>query len=169
MRWSFLLLFIIATVVARPALACDCPPPGPAAKYVKRASAVFLGVVAFTDDDGSGKFNQKTLVRFEVEESFKGPEAGNHAVWVDPGSFWDCYASYRVGDRYLVFAYDQSVVPQKIKSNTKPAPPGFDVKNPPKVYSAPECTGTRGTSEIIQSDIDYLREFKARSHKPRQR
>jgi hypothetical protein len=61
-----------------------------------------------------GKFIQKTLVHFEVEEAFKGLGPEMHDVWVDPGSFTSCYAEYHVGERYLVFAYGGAVLPKRI-------------------------------------------------------
>ena len=161
--------FIIWPIAA---FSCECGPPGHASRYVKEASIIFVGRVLFTDDDGSGKFIQKTLVHFEVEEAFKGLGAEIHDVWVDPGSFTSCYARYCVGERFLVFAYGGtlllkdtsavSVVPGK--TGTKPFPPGIDPKNPPKVYSAPECSGTRlitsDTKDAVSREVDYLRRYK---------
>jgi hypothetical protein len=142
--------------------------PGPASDYVEGASVVFVGKAVFNDDDGSRKFAQKTLVRFEVEEAYKGLGQQLHEAWVDPGSFTSCYATYRVGDRYLVFGYDEATSPRDTlsvsvargQSNTKPVPPGFDLKNPPKVYWAPECAGTRHVTPEADKDITYLRKYK---------
>jgi hypothetical protein len=149
---------------------CWCGPPGPASEYVEGASVVFVGKAVFNDDDGSHKFTQKTLVRFEVEEAYKGLGQQLRDVWVDPGSFSSCYAMYRVGDRYLVFGYDQATSPRDTLSisvargqpNTKPVPPGFDLKDPPKVYWAPECSGTRQVTAQADKDITYLRKYKER-------
>jgi hypothetical protein len=69
---------------------CDCRGPKPACAYVD-ADAIFLGRVSFTNDDGSGRFTQATLVRFDVEEIFKGVPTGVRQLWVDPGSFTSCY------------------------------------------------------------------------------
>ena len=147
---------------------CFCGPPSPASGYVEGASVVFVGKAVFNDDDGSRKFTQKTLVRFEVEEAYKGLGQQLHDVWVDPGSFTSCYATYRVGDRYLVFGYDKATSPRDTlsvsvargQSNTKPVPPGFDLKNPPKVYWSPECSGTRQVTPEADKDITYLRKYK---------
>jgi hypothetical protein len=157
-----------------PALACECGVPAPACAYVDRTAAVFIGKVAFTDDDGSGKITQKTLVRFEVEESFKGLPKGTRDVWIDPGSFTSCYATYRIGERWLVFAYQGRVSPVDTaamtvissgRSKAKPLPPGFDPKNPPNVYSAPECSGTRiltpETELTTIPEFEYLRQYRA--------
>jgi len=174
MRSLLLVALILMLVFNRPAIACDCGRPRPACVYVGQAKAVFVGKVDFTDDDGSGTFLQKTLVRFEVEESFKGLASDMRYVWIDPGSFTSCYAEYHVGERYLVFAYGGGVMPpdtatMSIGANgqpkKKPLPLGIDPKNPPMVYSSAECTGTRQITveneRFILPEIDYLREFKA--------
>jgi hypothetical protein len=168
---SCVLAITFLLIEASPSLACWCSLPGPASDYVKGASVVFVGKVLFNDDDGSGKFTQKTLVRFEVEESYKGLGPEIHDIWVDPGSFTSCYATYPVGKRYLVFGQDRgapppdtasiTVVPTTKQSKPKPVPPGFDEKNPPKVYFAPECSGTRQVTSQTKSEVEYLRKYKA--------
>jgi hypothetical protein len=152
---------------------CFCAPQGPASDYVEGASIVFVGTAVFSDDDGSNKFTQKTLVRFQVEEGYKGLAQQVQDVWVDPGSFTSCYAKYRVGERYLVFGYDRASVRihtasitlerDRRQSKSKPAPPGFDPKNPPTVYWAPKCTGTRQVTSQTDTQISYLREYKKRA------
>ena len=152
---------------------CDCPPPGPASEYVQGASVVFVGKAVFSNDDGSGEFTQKTLVRFQVEESYKGLGPEVHEVWVDPGSFTSCYALYSVDDRYLVFGYHTpssprdtmsiTVAPDRGQSKAKPVPPGYDVKSPPTVYWAPECSGTRKVTPQTDNDIRDLRKYKTHS------
>ena len=142
---------------------------GSTSHYVEAASIVFVGKAVFSDDDGSGKFTQKTLVRFEVEETYKGIGENVHEVWLDPGSFASCYQTFHVGDRYLVFA-DRRADPRDTqsitvaadngKSKQKPVPPGFDLKNPPKVYWAPECVGTRRIVPETGQEIDYLKKYK---------
>jgi hypothetical protein len=162
-----------------PVFACSCGPAAPACAYVNLASAVFVGKVIFTNDDGSGTFLQKTLVHFEVEESFKGLSPVTHEVWIDPGSFSSCYAEYHVGERLLVFAYGGAVMPPDTPAVTlgtgksvksKPLPPGIDPSKLLTVYSSSECSGTRllspETENLIRPEIDYLRRFKAGSAAP---
>jgi hypothetical protein len=110
-----------------------------------------------------------------VEEAYKGLE-NVHDVWLNPGSFTSCYQTFRVGERYLVFANDRgnsppdtlsiTVIPDNRESKHKPVPSGFDPKNPPKVYWAPECVGTRRigpeTEKETGEEIDYLRKYKQR-------
>jgi hypothetical protein len=160
-------------VVFNPCIApgCDCGPAGPACAYVSRAAAVFAGTVVFTDDDPAMGLAQRTLVKFKVDESFKGLAPGDREVWVDPGSFTSCYAEYHVGEHLLVFAYEgrrmppdtavMSVVPGQSKA--KPIPADIDRNHPPFVYSAPECSGTRlirVNDPELNRDMYYLQQFK---------
>jgi hypothetical protein len=173
MRHLFVAMLLVLFSGEIRSFGCSCPPPGPASEYVQGASVVFVGKAVFSDDDGSGKFTQKTLVRFQVEESYKGLGPEVHEVWVDPGSFTSCYALYSVGDQYLVFGYDRPSSPRDTisitvardrgQSKAKPAPPGFDVKNPPTVYWVPECSGTRDVTLQTDNDISYLRKYKTHS------
>jgi hypothetical protein len=138
---------------------------------------VFVGRVVFTDDDGSGKFTQHTLVHFEVEESYKGLKSDIHDVWIDPGSCTSCYAEYKVGGRYLVFAYGGPLLPKDTSAisavnndcKVKPFPTAFDLGNPPKVYLAPECSGTRQivreTESSVAKEIAWLRNYKKKTEK----
>lgn len=166
--------FAVLVVVSEfPAPACDCGSPGPACAYVSRAAAVFIGTVAFSDHDPALGLRQRTFVRFKVEESFKGLSQAVSEVWVDPGSFTSCYAEYNVGERLLVFAYGggrsmppdtamMSVVPGQLKSKALPA--GINQDNPPIVYSAPECSGTRDARADdpgLKADIEYLRQYRS--------
>jgi len=165
--------------IAEPVFACECGRPGPACAYVNSASAVFVGKVVFTDDDGTGTITQKTSVHFEIEESFKGIGAGVHEAWIDPGSYTSCYEEYHVGERWLLFAYRGGVFPVDSLAMTvdsadgkkaKPLPPGIDAKNPPVFFYAPECSGSRlitpSTEKYVQTEIEYLRAFKAGIAKP---
>jgi hypothetical protein len=139
---------------------CDCG-PRPVAQSVEHASIVFVGRVVFSDEDGTGSVQQKTLVHFRIEEAFKGLAAEIHDVWVDPGSFTDCYYTHSLGTRYIVFA---SATGPQVSSNAKPLPPGLDRNDPPQVYWAPECSGTEAitskTKGAVSRDILYLRKHK---------
>ncbi len=168
---------LAALFVPSACLACDCGPAGPACAYVSRAATVFVGRVAFTDHDPSLGLRQRTFVKFVVEEAFKGLLPETQEVWVDPGSFTSCYAEYSVGERLMVFAYGgqamppdtsmMSVIPGQLKQ--KPLPVAIDRTNPPVVYSAPECSGTRGiiaSDRGLMADLEYLRRYKAGSATP---
>jgi hypothetical protein len=149
------------------AFGCDCG-PRPVASHVEGASIVFVGKVVFTDEDGTGSNHQKTLVHFQIEESFKGLAPETHDVWVDPGSFTDCYFNYALGTRYIVFAYhDGWPQEQSHIASRKPVPAGIDSKNPPTVYWGPECSGTEPitskTKRSISREVVYLRKYKKES------
>ena len=143
---------------------CDCG-PRPVAQHVEHASIVFVGRVVFTDEDGTGSVQQQTLVHFQIEESFKGLASEIHDVWVDPGSFTECYYKYSMGTRYIVFAYESTW--PRIGTNagpSKPLPAAIDRNDPPHVYWAPECSGTEAitskTKRAVSQDIVYLRKHK---------
>jgi hypothetical protein len=134
--------------------------------------------VAFSDHDPALGLRQRTLVKFNVEEAFKGVTPEVREIWIDPGSFTSCYAEYSVGERLLVFAYGgsrtippdtsvMSVIPGQLKP--KPLPVGFNREHPPVAYSAPECSGTRLMrldDRTLNADIEHLRQYKAGTATP---
>jgi len=172
-------MLAISLAASETILACDCGDPGPACTYVGTASAIFVGTVVFTDDDGSGSFMQRTFVKFHVEEAFKGLSPNTQDVWVDPGSFTSCYADYHVLQRLLVFGYERQGMPHdaammsigpKGTAKEKPLPPGIDPDHLPTIYWAPECSGTRlitpDNEGLVAPEIEYLRQFKAGTAHP---
>ena len=171
-----LLILILMAAAALPAWPCGCRAPKPACAYVG-ADAIFLGRVSFTNDDGSGTFVQATLVRFDVEEIFKGIPQGTTQVWVDPGSFTSCYEDYHLGERYLIVAQRSGAFPRDSAAMTlaqgrgraKPTPPGIDPARPPVIYSAPECSGSRPADRFPHIEMDYamLRAYRAGQVLPR--
>jgi len=179
-RYSPLLAMLaILVMVSGPILGCECGAAGPACVYASGADVIFLGRVVFTNDDGSGRFTQGTLVRFQVEEAFKGLAPGTQDVWIDPGSFTSCYAEYDVGQTLLVFGREGFAMPVDTAmvsvapnggAKKKPLPPGFDLNNPPKIYWAPECSGTRlitpENEKSVALDLEYLRQFREGAAKP---
>jgi hypothetical protein len=168
-----ILLAVGGAVIAWP---CDCRAPRPACGYVG-ADAIFLGRVSFTNDDGSGTFLQATLVRFDIEEVFKGIPAGTKQAWVDPGSFTSCYEEYHLGERYLIVAQHKGQVPGESatmalvprKARPKPLSPGIDLARPPIIYWAPECSGSRPADRFPHIEMDYamLRGYRAGQALPR--
>jgi len=159
-----------ALTFAHPLRACDCV-ASPACFHVTWADVIFIGKVTYSNHYESGGWAQRTLIRFEVEETFKGLSTNDHEVWIDPGSFTSCYAEYPIGHRYLVFAssrwgfFNTAIMSiYKGPLGLKPPPPGFDLSHPPKVYFAPECSGTQELSgrpdDIVASDLAYLRAWR---------
>jgi hypothetical protein len=157
--------------------ACECGAPGHASSYVQQATMVFVGKVIFTDDDGTGQFIQHTLIHFEVEEAFKGLAPEIHDIWIDPGSCTSCYAEFKLRERHLVFAYGGVQLPKDSaamsvandRCRSKPLPAGIDLKKPPKVYLAPECSGTReitsATESAVAKEIVWLKKYKTEMEK----
>ncbi len=158
----FLLMALLLLLIPASAVACSCGAPGPACSYISDSKVIFLGTPVFTDDDGSGTFVQRTLYKFQVKEAFKGLAADTKEVWVDPGSFTSCYAVYRIGKDYLVFAGEAwggmgsspAMTVAAPGKKAKPLPAGFTPDTP--VYYAPECNGTRW-ADSANDEIGWLR------------
>lgn len=158
--------------LAAPAFACSCAPTahGPACSLAATSDVVFLGRVISSNDDGSGSFGQGTLVRFAIEEAFQGLPDGTRTVWIDPGSYTSCYARYRAGQRYLMFAErppDRSAAGSEIRATwrdsqrrPKPVPQGFNLAHPPTIYRADECSGSRPASHAAR-DLAWLHSWRA--------
>ncbi len=144
---------------------CSCGRLKPACAYWG-ADAIFLGRVSFTDDNGTGTFTQATLVRFDVEERFKGVAPDVKQVWIDPESFSSCYAEYKLGTRYLMFASRVSL--NATFQRGKPLPEGFDIERT-IVYRAGECTGSHEVDGFPNLDRDFamLRAYRAGQTMPR--
>ena len=151
------------------ASACSCDGGIIDCSYAS-ANAVFRGTVDFNNDDRTGTFVQQTFVRFQVSEVFKGLSPGTKQVWIDPGSFTSCYAQYRSGSDYLVFAGAPIVMSANYAAKTmarggkssKPLPKDLASSNSRKIYSAPECMGTRETHyPDFHRDIVTLRRYAA--------
>ena len=148
---------LVIAAAAGPTWPCDCRAPRPACAYVG-ADAIFLGRVGFTNDDGPGTFVQATLVRFDVEEVFKGLPEGTKEVWADPGSFTSCYENYHLGERYLIVAQRKGQLPRDSATMTvmrgngkqKPLPPGIDPARPP---SSTRLRSVRGRGRQMDSHI----------------
>jgi hypothetical protein len=169
--FRFAVVLIAGIIVfPHPAFSCSCSPEaeGPACSLVGSRDVIFNGRVLYSNDDGSGRFSQGTLVRFAVEEVFKGLPAGTAEAWIDPGSYTSCYAVYKVGERYLVFA---SKSPRGASASLaamtgdrarqqKPVPPGFDIRYPPAIYLSAECHGSR-LAGFAADDIRWLRAWQA--------
>lgn len=150
-------------------IACSCDGGILDCSYAS-AHVVFRGTVDFNNDDGSGTFVQQTFIRFQVSEIFKGLPAGTKHVWIDPGSFTSCYAEYQLREQYLIFASVTSVIPANMAAMTiarglkssKPLPKELGAANPPAVYLAPECMGTRDTHyPDFDNDLASLRRYAA--------
>jgi hypothetical protein len=136
---------------------------------------IFLGSASFSNDDGSGSSNQNTLVRFEVEEAFKGIPAGSRQAWVDPGSFSSCYQEYTRGERYVIFATgpfpgDSAAVKvmRDSRGQRKPMPKGFDPASD-AIYHAPLCSGSHRTRDFpnLDKQLAMLRAYRSGSPAPR--
>jgi len=154
---------------------CDCD-QGMLECSFAAAQIVFKGRVDYDNDDGNGSFVQRTLIGFKVSEVFKGLPSSVDHLWVDPGSFTSCYAEYRWGQEYLVFAYSGVAMPTGTSlmtlaqpgSRVRQLPPEFVSGNSPPVYFAPECMGTRPADyPDFNNDLALVRRYAAGTPIPR--
>lgn len=108
----------------------------------QRADAVFIGTVAkFTAVDHGQTRLTELLVRFSVEEPFKGVAVGELEVATATGS--DCDLEFKIGEQYLVYAYQVSQ---------------------PKRLTTGVCTRTKERS-IAKEDIDEIHELAKSGHR----
>jgi hypothetical protein len=116
-----------------------------------------------SNDDGRRKFTQRTAYLVRVEERFRGLDASQKEVFVDPGSFSSGYTHYEVGRRYLFIARGPAsfVAMTVIKGEapTKAFPARWSTKRDLKVYTADVCSPTREAS-MASEDIAWLRGFQ---------
>lgn len=122
---------------ARTAYACSCVDPGPPCQAYGAASAVFSGrvteITSFTSNDEPLRGYRQRLVRFAVSQAYRGI-SGTLAETITGKGGGDCGYPFRVGESYLVYAY------QSPKDN--------------KLYAS-ICSRTRPLSEAGE-DLEYI-------------
>lgn len=115
-RRLHILLYSLACVVllllsARTASACTCLNPGPPCQAYGAVSAVFSGRVieisSFTSNDKALRDFPQKLVRFSVNQTYRGI-SGTTAETVTGQGGGDCGYPFKVGESYLVYAYQNS-------------------------------------------------------------
>lgn len=133
MRSRFLLpvaaLFVLACWPER-ALGCSCIRSGPPCQEFSTASAAFVGVVTeggpapkIQSEDGRSFHYGKRTFTFTVEEAFGGVEGTRVVIHTGSGG-GDCGYDFKVGTRYIVYAYrskDDNQLWASICSRTRPA------------------------------------------------
>ncbi len=122
---------------ARTASACTCVDAGPPCQAYGAFAAVFSGRVieidSLTIEDGPLKGYSQKLVRFAVNQSFRGI-SGTSVEAITGNGGGDCGYPFKVGESYLVYAY------QDPKDN--------------KLYAG-ICSRTRLLSEADE-DLQYI-------------
>jgi hypothetical protein len=123
------------------------------------------------------RLRSATLVRFDVQEPFKGIAPGVQQIWVDPGSSLSCYQEYRLGERYLIFAVSKRQTPNDTAAMTgmrdgedvvKSHPSRFDPRSLSRIYYASQCGGSRPADyPSIDRDLAMLRAYGAGAALPR--
>ena len=124
---------VVLTILLAPrdALACSCMDPGPPCQNAFRVDAVFVGTVQSITpvfDDGPplppdvGRFPRTRVVHLTAVTPFLGIQASSVTVHT-AGSGPACGYDFKVGERYVVYAYKNAearVLQTSICSRTKP-------------------------------------------------
>jgi SdrD B-like domain/Carboxypeptidase regulatory-like domain/Tissue inhibitor of metalloproteinase len=143
LKIRFLLLVLPGLLIGAlpsPVNACQCSRTAPPCEEFPQASAVFIGRVidsaeqkTETDTDGKKRTYDVGIIRFEVEEVFKGIES--RIIEIHSGTTGaDCGYWFTRGERYLVYAYGDQ--PGRLGTNV--------------------CTRTRLVEKATE-DLQYLR------------
>lgn len=141
--------FFVLASIGEPILACTCVSYEPvrARERYHDSPVVFRGRVIDHNDDGSSKYAQYTLYRFEVVEAFKGIPTDRKEIFVDPGSQSSCYTTFESGKDTLFFLSnprDQARVrgyfaPGPAETPGKPFPAAWKGREAEPVYSTNIC------------------------------
>ena len=101
-RILVLTLLLVAALCIPPAEACNCVQAGAPCAQFWRVTAVFAGrVVDMRPTDTPGIMT----VRFAVEQRGRGVDSDTVEVASAPQNGTNCGSSFRMGERYVVYAY----------------------------------------------------------------
>jgi len=155
--------FMLFAFCVRPAMACECgETPSPVESFQK-TPVVFVGLVnsvdeGFADMQRGGdtvKVRVGLTAHFSVEEALKGVSGTNVDV-VTGGGGGDCGYDFKVGERYLVYAYRSEA--ETLNSSVSRTVIGGVERSAPKgnaVLGASICSRTRRLA-YAQEDIDLI-------------
>lgn len=118
MRWSKIILAVVATVILcqAAALGCTCVEAPKTSTAFRKAKTVFVGEVVYVaehshypkrweeDDHDGDPLPFIRLVTFKIEKSWKGARRSEVEVWIDVGFFNCSGLNFRMGEKYLVYA-----------------------------------------------------------------
>lgn len=141
-----------------PAGACSCMPSGPPCQNYFQVDAVFVGKVETisTVEDASDSHFRRRLVAFALERAFRGVQGNRVEVTTGMGG-GDCGYDFKVGERYLVYAYRQQGVRQfatGICSRTRPiAEAAEDVKYAEQLPASGRGARVYGTVKHWERDL----------------
>ncbi len=177
------LLFLLFGAFPSPANACQCNPRQPPCEAFPQASVVFIGRVidsaeqkTDTDFNGVKRTYDVGIIRFEVEEVFKGTES--RIIEIHSGtSGADCGYWFTRGDRYLVYAY--GAPPENLETNycarTQPIKSATEdlqyLRNLPKKGTGGRIYGTVGSpaeerDENFEQKLSGISGVKITLHSP---
>lgn len=148
--------FFLAPLLA----ACSCSDALPACELFPATSVVFVGTVLDGNDDGSGRFVQRTAYLVRVDESLRGLAPDQKEVFIDPGSYTSCYTHYAIGRTYLFYAGGMGnfVATTVIREGEQPKrlPPAWETKKDLKIYHAAQCSGSKPIANATE-DLAWIR------------
>ena len=108
-----LLFFLSIWMATTSALACECG--GPHKEEFRRAKAIFIGEAISVGENKlyNPKISDHPLysVTFKVEKRWKGAKKGEVTVFTEFCRSMCCLIEFREGRKYLVYVYDDSLVP----------------------------------------------------------
>jgi hypothetical protein len=123
--WGSLLLVVFLSFLfsETPTYACNCVPPVSPKEALAESKAVFAGKVVQIyetkiEEPGLGKRPKRAVV-FAVEGTWKGVDE-THVVVYTGFHEADCGYPFKMGQKYLVYAYGESHLFASICSLTKP-------------------------------------------------
>jgi hypothetical protein len=112
---------VLLMVWASPALPCTCMPRPSVGRALSESSAVFVGRVVGRRgaeiEFAPGRSSDGYAFVFEVEQRYKGLLSSRVAVRTGMGR-GDCGWPFRVGERYLVYAYGEETLETNICTRT---------------------------------------------------
>ncbi len=156
----FLLLCVAVDVDA-----CTCARSGSPCSAFKETPVVFAGVVKSVDEQKAEvlRFGRKETVRtgltahFQVEETLKGIDAAEVDV-VTGGGGGDCGYPFKVGERYLVYAYKSEAGALGASMSRTVIGPRRRAPSAVNTLSATICSRTRPLTGALD-DLELLRAF----------
>lgn len=157
------LAFALA-LLAQPAMACSCVGPPPPCAAFRSTPVVFAGLVESIEEQKmevtrlgtTGTVRTGLVAHFAVEEAFKGIDSRKVDVETGGGN-GDCGFDFRVGERYLVYAYPsegaslESAVSRTVVGGKRSPAGGLETSI---------CTRTKHVSRA-QDDLELIRALVA--------
>lgn len=115
------LAFLILSVAAQRARGCTCAPPEIPKDELKHSLAVFVGIVTKIESQQNGQIATYDKTTFTILRTWKGT-TGRQQVMETINNPGMCGYPFRVGETYLVYAYNNGMnkLDTSLCSRTRP-------------------------------------------------